>query len=434
MVDYAKWDHIVASDDSDDGRADMESADDGIDSMARGATNRTLSPRDAETFHAAPEHEEETSQYLRYCSGCRAPRRERKPQRCAACMAVVYCDRGCQRSHWNAHRSRCVAIVSAKEYLMVRDDGPVYDLKQRPLVASGSWRVKEEPTFTDRDALARAKSKLTHGCWLSKNEVRAVYSNSEGLSQYNAATGWTVAHHVCAIDREDVSGAAMALRILKSLKVDLNQVTTPGMAGNSACTPAHIAVQYDNAELLLVLHELGADLLAKTATGSTALGIAARRGKMRSFVALASLPKNRVFPTVGPLAIRSDDRPMNACDCVYEALTEALTKPSGSSKFRDHRVDLDPALWRAAWQAALRLGGPPSIAKRDSRRGFEQRVADLLHPDMTGYDLVHPGVVDSDGNVDWDAPDGPAPMPSAAAAAAMFEKARRGGAPDCPVS
>lgn len=41
----------------------------------------------------------------RACAGCQAT--DKPLQKCAACSAVLYCGRECQRAHWRQHKQHC---------------------------------------------------------------------------------------------------------------------------------------------------------------------------------------------------------------------------------------------------------------------------------------------------------------------------------------
>jgi hypothetical protein len=63
----------------------------------------------AESARAAARHDTP-------CTGCGASRAEGAPafKRCAACQAVAYCTRECQKAHWKkAHKRDCATLAGA---------------------------------------------------------------------------------------------------------------------------------------------------------------------------------------------------------------------------------------------------------------------------------------------------------------------------------
>ncbi|KAJ7675648.1 hypothetical protein DFH06DRAFT_1466479 [Mycena polygramma] len=58
-----------------------------------------------------------TKEKLRGCSWCAARVNYKKSKTCAACTMVMYCDRTCQRNHWQTHKRLCPSLASLKPFL-----------------------------------------------------------------------------------------------------------------------------------------------------------------------------------------------------------------------------------------------------------------------------------------------------------------------------
>jgi hypothetical protein len=63
---------------------------------------------DAQAGEQEETKEDKTAESLRVCSYCESAHDSMRTLRqCSRCKTVRYCDRGCQRAHWKAHKAQC---------------------------------------------------------------------------------------------------------------------------------------------------------------------------------------------------------------------------------------------------------------------------------------------------------------------------------------
>jgi hypothetical protein len=79
-----------------------------VDADAAAAAAAVAVVDDAQAGEQEETKEDSTAESLRICSYCESAHDSMRTLRqCSRCKTVRYCDRGCQRAHWKAHKAQC---------------------------------------------------------------------------------------------------------------------------------------------------------------------------------------------------------------------------------------------------------------------------------------------------------------------------------------